>query len=502
MNLVLLPIVVPLLTALGSLAWWRPSRARRLTVTLATLGQVLVAVALTFRTRDQGWLVSLIGNWSPPFGIVLTVDLLAAMLLTAATTVVLISLLYGFAELPPDFEHPLRLPLVQFLLVGVNLSFTTGDLFNLFVGFELMLIASYALLTLEADNWDIKQAFPYLALNLVGSTLFLCAAGLAYALLGTLNFADLAQRAAAMPGDPRVLAVGLLLLLVFATKAGLAPLYFWLPHSYPTLPTPLAAIYGGVLTKVGVYVVLRLLGTVFPQVLEAFREPFAWLAVATAILGGLGAISRSYIRGILSFHIVSQVGLMLLAVSFGGPAAFTAALVILLHNLVVKSSLFLLGGTGACLNRTDDLAHMGNLWRLTPWLGVLFLLQALSLAGLPPLSGFWGKYLLLAEGLHQQAYLLVAAAVFASLLTLFSMLKIWLAVFWTDRPETPVHLDDARWPRLASAAALLVGLALVLGPVADPFLRLSRSAAEHTLDQAAYVGAVLSQRGKDARVSP
>lgn len=499
MNAVILPILGPLFTAVLALAWWRPSRARRWAMAGAMVGQLAVSAWIAWAAEARGVLTLGVGNWSPPFGITLAIDLLAALLMVTSTLVVAVSVVYGFAELPPRFEHPLRLPLVQLLLMGVNLSFATGDLFNLFVAFEVLLISSYSLLTLEADDWDVKQAFPYLAINLVGSTLFLCAAGLCYACFGTLNYADLAQRAASMPGDPRVLVIGLLLLLVFATKSGLAPLFYWLPHSYPTLATPLAAIYGGLLTKVGVFVAMRLLGTVFPQVLEAFQTPFAWLAVLTAIIGGLGAISRTYIRGILSFHIVSQVGLMLLAVSFGGAAAYTAAFVILAHNMVVKSSLFLLGGTGACLARTDDLARLGNLARLTPVLAALFLLQALSLAGLPPLSGFWGKYLLLAEGVHRGAYALVAASVVASLLTLFSMLKIWLAVFWTERPETVIHLEDPRWPRLAGIAALLVAAAMGMGPFAEPFLRLGREASTRALDQRAYIDAVMAVRGKDAQ---
>jgi multicomponent Na+:H+ antiporter subunit D len=502
MNLVIAPILLPLLTALLALAWGRPSRARRAAVTASAVAQLGLALALGCRAWDEGVLVLLVGNWSAALGITLTVDLLSAIMLCLGAFTVLAGLLYGFVEHPVRIEHPLRLPLVQFLLMGINLAFCTGDLFNIFVAFEVMLIASYALLTLEADNWDIKQAFPYVAINLVGSTLFLCAAGLIYALVGTLNFADLAQRLPALSGDPRLGAIAVLLLLVFAIKAGLYPLFFWLPHSYPTLPTPLAAIYSGLLTKVGIYVILRLLATVLPHELTFAHTALAWASGATMLLGVLGAISRNYIRGILSFHILSQVAFMTLAIGFFTPLAITAAIFYIVHHIVVKSSLFLIGGVTACLNRSDDLAHTGNLWKLTPWLGVIFLCQALSLAGLPPLSGFWGKYLIVLVGLEQREFALVAASVVASLLTLFSMLKIWLAVYWSKRDDVPVHREDRRWSRLAAVAGALAVVSLGIGLGAEGFLRVAGRAAASALDQPGYIAAVMGARGKDNARAP
>jgi multicomponent Na+:H+ antiporter subunit D len=497
MNLVIAPILLPLLTAVLALAWGRPTAARRGVVALSAGAQLGVALMLGARAWEEGALVLPLGNWSAALGIVLVVDMLSAVLLALSAFTVLAGVVYGYAELPVRWEHPLRLPLVQFMAAGINLAFCTGDLFNLFVAFEVMLIASYALLTLEADNWDVKQAFPYVAINLVGSTLFLAAAGMTYALFGTLNFAELAARAPALVGDPRLGALVLLLLLVFGIKAGLFPLFYWLPHSYPTLPTPLAAIYSGMLTKVGIYVILRLLATVMPHELDFPHALLAWMSGATMLLGVIGAISRNYIRGILSFHILSQVAFMTLAIGFFTPLAITAAIFYIMHHIIVKASLFLLGGVGACLNRSDDLERMGHLWKATPWLGVLFLCQALSLAGLPPLSGFWGKYLIVLVGLDQREYLLVAASVVASLLTLFSMLKIWLAAFWTPRPETPVRTDDPRWRRMAAVVAAMALVSLTIGLDAENFVRVARRAADQALDQNGYIEAVRAVTTKD-----
>lgn len=497
MNWSIAPILLPLLTAVVTLFWGRPSVARRWFVAGSAAAQLAVTVWLLEETLEGQTFVLGLGAWSARFGILLVVDLLAAVMLALTALVAFVALLYGFAESSWRVAHPLRLPLVQFLVMGVNLALVTGDLFNLFVSFEVMLIASYALLTLEADDWDIKQAFPYVAINLFGSALFICVCGLAYMLFGTLNFAQIILRSGALAGDFRLPLLALMMVAVFGIKAGLFPLYFWLPNSYPTLPVPLQALFGGVLTKVGVYVLIRVFSTVLPRDLSGVHELLGWLALVTAVVGGLGAISRPFVRGILSFHIVSQVGLMLLAVSFMTPLALAAALMVLWHNLVVKSSLFLIGGTAALLNRSDDLTRMGHLWKRTPWLGVLFLLQALSLAGIPPLSGFWGKYLIVTSGLEKGAFVLVAGSIGVSVLTLFSMVKIWLGAFWSAPEGVPVRTDDRRWRRLAWTVSALALVSLALGLGAEGFAQVALQAAERTLDQQGYAQAVMAFLGKD-----
>ncbi len=502
MNLAILPLLLPLLTALALLFRGRPSTARRALAAGSAAVQLAVALALLARVYHGGPVVLPVGNWAATYGIVLVLDTLAAVMVGLSSFTALAAVLYGFAELSPRIEHPLRLPLMQFLVAGINLSFVTGDLFNLFVAFEVMLIASYALLTLEADDWDVKQAFPYLAVNLVGSTLFLCGAGLAYRLFGTLNFAEISQRAALMTGDPRVTVLALLLLGVFGIKAGLFPLYYWLPNSYPILPAPLAALYSGMLTKVGVYVLLRVFGTVLPHQLTGVHTLLAWLAGATMIFGVLGALSRNFIRGILSYHILSQIGFMVLAIGLFTEFSFAASIFYIIHHIIVKSSLFLAGGAAALLNRTDNLDQMGNLWRHTPALGVVFLLQALSLAGLPPLSGFWGKYAILVVGLEQGEYVLVALAILASLLTLVSMLKIWNAAFWHSPEEVEVCLWDWRWARLTGVVAGMTAVSLAIGLGAEGVFRVAQQAAAEVLNQAAYARAVLGVIAKGASPLP
>ncbi len=489
-----LPVAIPLLTGVIALLLGRPSLIRRWLVGLSATAQLVLALALAGDTLGGQPLAIALGGWLAPYGIVLVVDLLAAVMLTLGAVTALASLLYGYAELPVADEHPLRLPLVQFLMAGINLSFCTADLFNLFVGFEVMLISSYALMTLEADDWDIKQAFPYLAMNLVGSTFFLVAAGMAYGMFGSLNFAQIAERANDLAGTPQLTVFALLLMLVFSLKAGLFPLFYWLPNSYPILPSPVSALYAGMLTKVGVYVLMRMFGQVLPPDLPLVHLMLAWLAAATMIFGVLGAVSRNFIRGILSFHILSQIGYMVLAIGLFTPYAFAAGIFYVIHHIIVKSTLFMVGGTVFVLNRTDDLTRTGRLWLLTPVLGVVFLLQALSLAGIPPLSGFWGKYMIIVEGIRQSEWVLVFCALLAGVLTMFSMLKIWNGAFWAPDARDGVHIEDGRWRMMTVVACGMTVLSLGIGLGAEFFLEVSHEAARQLLDRAAYIEFMLGGR--------
>jgi multicomponent Na+:H+ antiporter subunit D len=498
-NSVAWPILLPIVTALFCLLIGRASRWRRYFVACSAGVQVVFAALLTAQVIGREPLVMLVGNWTPPLGIVLVADGLAGIMLCLSATVALACILFSYAEIPLAAEQPLRLPLVQFIVAGINLTFVTGDLFNLFVAFEIMLIASYALLTLEANDRDIRQAFPYLAVNLFSSSLFLAGAGLAYAIFGTLNLAQISQRAAEMPGNPGVLLVAVLLTVVFGVKAGIFPLYYWLPNSYPILPFSLGALYSGMLTKVGVYVLLRMLCTVLPHTLDPLHALLAWLAGLTMIIAVLGAISRNFIRGILSYHILSQIGYMVLAIGFFTPLAIAGCIFYIIHHIIVKSSLFLIGGAAMFYNRTDNLARMGGLWKVSPWLGVAFLLQAFSLAGVPPLSGFWGKYIIVLVGLDQERFWLVAAAIVASVLTTMSMLKIWFGAFWQDVPENGALLEKAA-PAQAMTVVIcgMTALSLSIGFGAEYVMQLSQAAADTLLDQEQYRHAVFRHFGKGA----
>ncbi|MBL9186832.1 MAG: hypothetical protein JNK23_05090 [Opitutaceae bacterium] len=492
MNAVVLPVLAPMLTGLLALLWSRPAAGRRVFLAASAAAQLALALGLCVAAHRHGTLVLSPGGWGASVGIVLAADLLSALMLALSTFTALACVLFACAARPAAAEHPLQLPLLQFLVTGVNLAFVTGDLFNLFVAFEVMLISSYALLTLEADNRSVRHAWSYLAINLVGSAVFLVACGWAYGLLGTLNFAGLAVGLDALGDDPRVSLLALILLAVFAIKAGLFPLYFWLPNSYPILPGAVAAFFAGLLTKVGVYVLLRIFGTVFPPDLAVVHGVLKWAAGLTMVFGVLGAVAQTRVQHILSYHIVSQIGFMVLAIGFFTPLAIAAAILYITHHIVVKSTLFLVGGAVQHVFGTDRLDATGGLWRALPWLGGAFLVQALSLAGLPPLSGFWGKFLIIVVGVEKQEWVLIGLSVVASILTLVSMLKIWLACFWAPAPAGAVP----RVPVTRRLTAITVGLAAVslgIGLGVQQFLAVAERAARQVLDRPAYIAAVTGQ---------
>jgi multicomponent Na+:H+ antiporter subunit D len=488
--LVAAPILLPLAAALLALLVPHPSFGRRAGVSLALLALLGLSLWLVGHVQATGPLALSLGGWVVPYGIALVADTLAAIMLCLSSLTGLACVLYGFAETPKRDEHPLRLPLLLLLIVGVHIAFLTGDLFNLFVAFEVLLLASYALMTLETDRRHSRSALPYVTINLVGSALFLCACAFAYGLFGTLNFAEIAVRSSGMVGDVRVGILALMLVLVFALKAGLFPLYYWLPVSYPPLPPPIAAFYAGLLTKVGIYVLLRIVGTVLPPELTWLHTALAWAAGLTMIVGVLGAVAQDRIQSILSYHIVSQVGYMALGIGLYSLHAFAAAIFFVIHQIVVKSALFLVGGLVLRVQGTDELDKTGGLWEAAPGLSFVFLLHALSLAGVPPLSGFWGKLLIIKEGLSQGHWVLVLLALVASILTLLSMLKIWLGAFWKAAPKSTTHAFSRSTREMTAVVGLLAAVSLGIGLGAGPVVAIAEHAARETLDRQGYINAV------------
>jgi multicomponent Na+:H+ antiporter subunit D len=491
-----LPILIPFISAIALLLVRAHPAKRRVLAVAALLLQAAASVWLLLVTFSDGIVVTHLGSWHSPIGIVLVGDKVSAILVALALLVTLASTLAGFAEQRARDENPMRLPLVQFLLAGIQLSFLTGDLFNLFVGFEVMLLASYGLMTLEAAGRRTREAYAYVLLNLIASAFFLIACGYAYALFGTLNFAGIAEAAVALNATPegaaRLHILTALLALVFSIKAGMFPLYYWLPNSYPIMPASLGALYSGLLTKVGIYVLMRLLGTVMPHDQHSLYLLIAWLGGATMLFGVLGAIARMGVREILAFHVLSQVGFMILAIGFFTPFALAATLFYMVHHIIVKSALFLTASGIMHDCGSDHLKRTGGLWLKRPVFGLAFLLMALSLAGLPPLSGFWAKLWILMEGLREGYYTLVAVSLVASVLTLASMLKIWFGAFWQPAPEGMRGSDRGQRPLwLALGLMSIVSIGVVVG--VKPLWEASQAAANELMDPRRYSEPVLQR---------
>jgi multicomponent Na+:H+ antiporter subunit D len=466
------PVLVPLATSLATVfAGSRPGLQR--TLSFAGVLAFGLCAALLVAQADAGPPArAAFGGWPAPFGIEFSVDRTGAVLVLVTALMGAASLLFLESDADPAPRHPLLLPLVHGLLAGVGGSFATADLFNLYVWFEVMLICSVGLLAIGGRLDQLDATFKYLALNLFGTLLLLAGVGLVYASTGHLNYGALADSAQAVPAP--VLA---LLVLAFLVKAGAFPLFAWLPASYHTLPAAVLALFAGLLTKVGVYAVLRILGGVLSPAPAFLHDALGWIAAATMLAGVLGAAYHWDIRRILAFHIVSQIGYILLGVALATQAGNAATVFYTVHHIIVKANLFLIGAIVFRLAGSYDLRRVGGLYAARPLLGVLFLVPALSLVGLPPLSGFWAKFLVLREAIAGGHWTWTAVALVVSVLTLYSMMKIWMEAFWKPHPREDWRPARARLAPAWAATLALAAVTLWIGLAPGALLGYATAAA-------------------------
>lgn len=504
-SLVALPVAIPLVAAGLALAMARRPRVQRL-VSVGALALVLaVAVALLLAVDAGGPLVLNVGGWAAPVGIALVVDRLSALMLLVSSIVILCVLLYSLAQGVADGDEgaPIAIyfPTYLVLAAGVSNSFLSGDLFNIYVGFEMLLAASFVLLTLGGTGERVRAGTIYVVVSLLSSLLFLVAIGLIYSATGTVNLAQLAQRLPEIDAGIR-LTLQVMLMLAFAIKAAVFPLSAWLPDSYPTAPAPVTAVFAGLLTKVGVYAMIRTQTLLFPE--GRLDTILLWAALATMLVGILGAVAQDDIKRLLSFTLVSHIGYMIFGIALSSQAGLSAAIVYVAHHITVQTSLFLVAGLIERRGGTTSLARLGSLARLAPGLAVLFFVPALNLAGIPPLSGFLGKVGLVQAGVDDGrplAYALVAGALLTSLLTLYAVVKAWNQAFWKEAQGPLAEPGSPRGMVLAAGALVATGLAITV--IAGPLYAYTDVAAEDLRAREPYVTAVLvdGERGEGESVS-
>ncbi len=470
----------------------------RIAITSAAIG-LLVAIALAVQAADGNLMVYRMGEWPAPFGIVLVVDRLSAMMVLLTSMVALPVLLYasgGWAGQGRYFHA-----LFQFQLMGLNGAFVTGDLFNLFVFFEVLLIASYVLMMHGLGRERLRVGLHYVVLNLSASALFLIGVALLYALTGTLNMADLALRVPLVTGpDAVVLQVAaLMLLVVFGFKAALAPLAVWLPATYSAASAPVAALFA-IMTKVGVYAIWRVHGVIFGDSAGASAnlvEPLLMpLAVVTSVMGVLGLLSAQTLPRLVAWLTVASVGTILIAVGLFGAPAWSAALYYMAHSTLTVAGLFLLvelvaaqrGEVGGRIEPASAVAQ-------PTMLGLMLLLAAASSAGLPPLPGFIGKLMLLqASSAHAHAVIIWAVVLLAGFGTLLGLARAGSTLFWHVRSDLPSGASGASAP-LVLATSMLLAASVAMSVFAAPLQRYTDAAAAQLLDRKAYADAVLGEQG-------
>lgn len=496
-QLLFMPLVIPLLTAVAGMLAWKRIDLQRFFNLCGASALLASGVALLVTVRTTGVLSVQAGNWAAPFGISLVADLFSAIMVTVTGAIGVAVAVYSLADTEREHEQLGYHPLMQILLLGVCGSFLTGDIFNLYVWFEVMLIASFVLLAMGGKRANMEGAIKYVVLNLIASSLFLAAVGILYGVAGTLNMADLARliRNAGVSGPLPVIAI--LFFTAFGIKSAVFPLFFWLPASYHTAPIAVTTVFSALLTKVGVYAMIRVFTLIFINETVAWQPYILAVAGLTMTVGVLGAVAQHEMRRLLSFHIVSQIGYLIMGLGLLTRMSLGGAIFFMIHVIAAKSALFLTTGMVLRLKGTTELKKLGGLYRAQPLMAALFLLPGLALAGIPPLSGFWAKLALIWAGLETEQYVVVAAALLVSILTLFSMTKIWAEAFWKaapadaeSDPPSSASLSPASFWLMAAPTGLLGLITLVMGISPEPFYGLCMDAADHLLQPAAYIAAV------------
>ncbi|MDO5534517.1 MAG: Na+/H+ antiporter subunit D [Propionibacteriaceae bacterium] len=501
-NLLTIPVLLPMLGAALTLILGRRPRAQRV-VSIIVLSLVVAAAGmLAWQAETDGVQSLWVGAWPDGFGIALVADRLSAIMLTVAGLVTLAVLVFSAGQEEDEVrkETPVSIFHPTFLLMcaGVSNAFLAGDLFNLFVGFEILLFASYVLLTMGGTGSRVRAGSIYVVVNLLSSSMFLMALATTYAAVGTVNLAQISQRIPDLPEGTQGV-IQFMLLTVFAIKAAVFPLSAWLPDSYPTAPAPVTAVFAGLLTKVGVYAILRTQTLIFPH--RPLTELLLVIALLTMVVGIFGAIAQADIKRLLSFTLVSHIGYMMMGIGLASIEGLAGTIYYTAHHITIQATLFLVAGLIQRVGGSSNLDRLSGLLTTSPLLAVLFIVPGMNLAGIPPFSGFIGKLGLLNAGVAANTWLawaLVATSVVTSLLTLYAIAKVWNRAFWgtpvsftvEDEGEDLVHPGRPMPGVMVGATCALIAFSLLLTFVAGPFYAYTHNAAEALLD-GAYVAAVL-----------
>lgn len=536
-NLLPMPVLLPLLGAALTLVARRHPRVQ-VAISIAVLAASLaVAATLMWSTHHDGPIALWLGAWSEPLGIALVADRISALMLLISSFVILVVLVFaigqGVADGDEDSPLAIYFPTYLVLSAGVSNAFLAGDLFNLFVSFEMLLFASFVLLTLGGSGTRIRAGTTYVIVSMVSSFLFLSAIAGVYAATGTVNLAQLSLRLPEIDSTVS-LALQLMLLTVFGIKAAVFPMSAWLPDSYPSAPVPVSAVFAGLLTKVGVYAIVRTQFLLFPE--SPLHHLIMGAGLLTMIIGILGAVAQPGIKRMLSFTLVSHIGYMLFGIGLASESGVSAAIFYIAHHITVQTALFLISGLIERVGGSTVIDRLGGLAASTPVLAALFFVPAMNLAGIPPFSGFVGKVGLLQAGTQDGsiiAWTLVVGSVVTSLLTLYAVAKTWSAAFWrpravegqdqtfemptltpsfgrlsdaigaavaAQRPSTPIapppavtQVERPMPPLMLGAAAAVVAFSLGLSLFAGPLFTYTDAAARQMLSSDAYVRAVLPE---------
>ena len=500
-NYVILPIIWQFALAIAMMFFWFRPAAQRILSVAGNGIQIGVSVFLFVQIQQKGIMTLSAGNWPAPFGIVFVAD-------TFATVLVIATAISGFAvslfSLANIVEARMRFgyfPIMHLLFAGLNGAFLTGDIFNLYVWFEIIIIASFVLLTIGGEKPQLEGAVKYFTLNILASTIFLTAIGVLYGLAGTLNMADLAIHVKNLPNKGLVEVTAILFLVGFGIKSAIFPLYFWLPASYHTPPAAISAIFGGLLTKLGVYALLRVFTLVFYEdpIIDGIMIIVAGLTILT---GALGAMVQTNIRKIFSYLIISHIGYMVIALGIHTDLAITGAVFYMIHDIIVKTNLFMVSGLLYRVQGTHHIDRLGGFFKNTPRLTLLLSIPLFSLVGIPPLSGFWPKIDLFRSAWYEGVAFIVVCLAIGTIITLFVIARVWAEVFWRPAENLPERPHFRFWHLFTKAEkiqyilpiAILSIISLLIAIRADDVHTISQKISSELMNPTEYIRTVLPDK--------
>jgi len=493
-----LPVLIPLVSAVILMFFRRFSIFSRIFNLFSGIILILAGIVIFYTVDINGIQTLELGGWKAPYGIIFVADTFTVIMFLLTGIISFAASVYFFSMLDKEREHFGFYIFFQTMIMGVCGALFTGDIFNLYVWFEVMLMSSFVLLVLGSEKKQIEGAVKYVAINLISSIIFLSATGLLYGVTGTLNMADLSLKISASKDTALITTISMMFLVSFGIKSAIFPLFFWLPASYHTPPVAVTAIFSALLTKTGVYVMIRVFSLVFRQDLTFTLTVILIIAGFTMISGVLGAAAQTDFRRILSFHIVSQIGYLLMGLGILTEYSLTGTVFFMIHIIITKTILFFVSGIIYTAYGTFNLKKVGSVYKWFPFISLLFLISAGSLAGIPPFSGFWAKYILIKAGFTANFYVISSIGLFVSILTLFSMLKIWNEVFWADTDcEAEVIKNNLKHKSKGFKFSVyfpvifLIAFLLIISFYPEPIYYYSQKAANDLANYSNYINTVL-----------
>jgi multicomponent Na+:H+ antiporter subunit D len=496
-NLIILPVLFQFSLAIILLFFWKKIVVQKIISIAGSIVSVIIAIGLFSQVYEKSILAMQAGNWKAPFGITFVADTFSATMILLASLSSLAVTVFSSVTIKKARMRFGYFPSFHFLIMGLNGAFLTGDIFNLYVWFEVIIISSFVFITLGGKKVQIEGAVKYFTLNFLASMIFLTAIAVLYGLAGSLNMADLSGKIQTIRNHGLVQVTAILFLIGFGIKSAIFPLYFWLPDSYHTPQAAISSIFAGLLTKVGIYALVRVFSLIFiPD--DSMKNLIVILAGLTLFSGGLGAVVQTNMRKMFSYMIVCHIGYMIGGLGMFTAAALSGAIFYLIHDIIIKTNLFLAGGVIYKINGELNMKRMGSIYDQYPALSLLIAVPLFSLIGVPPLSGFWPKINLMRESFATSNYFLLGSIIFGSFITLFVITRFWSEAFW-KKIKNPVRKPYIRYyDQMSQSQKILLILPVVflsfislyIGLGAENIFRLSDHIASELVDTSAYIKAV------------